>query len=358
MSINNFINQIKKTVYSEEAGEAIANPSETNDIELTADTADTGAGNNNTEIFTKDEVKEILKINRNVNQLTSNTTKTFAILGDSVSAFPGYMPENPNYDPENPKEPKYYQSWYLEKNQGQGGNYPVKTVNDMWWAQVVDQANLTMICNSSWSGTCISTKLGTGHSFADRVANDFGEHRANTSSPDFLFILGGANDREKNADLGADNLVKAINDVNTSTEGWTNLTEINETTSETMINHILNGIPSDAKPVPYTYWRADDNRVNMLNKTLPAFCYLIDYLKKYNPNTKIYNIIINKVLRNNVPEGMLSICRIFGIKSIEITDFPGGNNDRLYLNGGHPTTEGQRLIADKVLSALKSDVHY
>ncbi len=342
MSKNNFINQIKKTVYSEDAGEAIANPSETNDIELTADAADTGAGSDNTDTFTKDEVKkEFLKFNRNVNQLIKNTNKTFAILGDSVSAFPGYMPEIPYWDPENyygRKEPEYYLSWYLEGGHTQGKN-AVTTVDDMWWAQVADQANLSMICNSSWSGTCIGRVPDTCHSFIDRAPMDFGECRANTSSPDYLFILGGANDITKNAEAGGNFVKDAIKHYNEGIKS-------------------LHNIPN---PVPYDYWLTKDKQ--MLQYTLPAFCYLIGYLKHYNPNTKIYNIILNnalttKNLNTDVPDGMRIIGKMFGIKSIEIPEIPGREDDGKYINSGHPTTEGQRLIANKVISALNFDSKY
>ena len=61
------------------------------------------------------------------------------ILGDSYSTFEGFVPEG-------------YDIYYFENGYS---DTDVTKVSQTWWHQVVDEADLNLILNNSWSGSTI-----------------------------------------------------------------------------------------------------------------------------------------------------------------------------------------------------------
>lgn len=112
----------------------------------------------------------------------------FSILGDSYSAFMGYV------DPETNDAWPYYE------------NIGVTEVGQMWWRQLMDSTGWQLERNNSFSGALISNydylEYYGKHSFLRRM-DDLGD-------PNVIFIFGGANDVWREVALGDDVF-----------EGWT-----------------------------------------------------------------------------------------------------------------------------------------
>ncbi len=99
------------------------------------------------------------------------TGKSFAILGDSISTYDGYVPTG-------------YKVFYP---------YPtgdVRDVNQTWWMQVVNKLGGTLLSNDSYSGSCVA---GGGDSAAHNTAR-LKTLKQQDISPDVILIYMGTND--------------------------------------------------------------------------------------------------------------------------------------------------------------------
>ncbi|UJL25278.1 hypothetical protein HZL39_09695 [Lactiplantibacillus plantarum] len=114
--------------------------------------------------------------------------KTVSIVGDSYSAFTGWVPEGNSI--------KY------------DGTYNgVTSVTNMWWYKVIQKFNMSLMLNESWSG---STICNTGYNAADatttsfltRITKRYGATNTLGQKPQVLFILGGLNDTWAKSPLG------------------------------------------------------------------------------------------------------------------------------------------------------------
>jgi hypothetical protein len=107
-------------------------------------------------------------------------SKTFSVLGDSISTFRGYT-ENP---------------WYPDANNN------VKDVTQTWWHLLSKETGLAMASNISYSGSCICYN-GIGEGTADQADRAFITRMPNLVSADYIFVFGGTNDSWMNvAELG------------------------------------------------------------------------------------------------------------------------------------------------------------
>lgn len=101
--------------------------------------------------------------------------KTFSVLGDSYSAYQGYIPEGYAY------------------------HYPagsVDTPGEMWWGELAASTGMTMLVCNAYSGSALSY---TGQ-FPDRPSGASAERLANLGdSPDIIIIMMGLNDFNQNA---------------------------------------------------------------------------------------------------------------------------------------------------------------
>lgn len=110
----------------------------------------------------------------------------FSILGDSFSAFQGYV------------EPATNDVWYCPPP----NNYvDVTSVEQMWWHKVATKTGWVLDVNNSFSGSLVSNFWGfnTGlyfspHSFIRRMDN--------LGNPDVILVFGATNDIYKRAALG------------------------------------------------------------------------------------------------------------------------------------------------------------
>ena len=237
-------------------------------------------------------LEEIVNLYNSIEDIKESLTKnlsyigkTFSIIGDSYSAYTGWIPEG-------------YNSYY--GNDEKDTYKSVTSPAQMWWHILSSQLKMPLINNGSWAGTTICT---TGYSGADytksafvtRVKSLFGENNTTAVKPDFIFVFGGTNDDWANSPIGE---------------------------------------------LKYSDWTTDD-----LKSVLPAFCYLLDYIKLYNPHATIINVV-NEGMDETIATGMATACEHYGAVNMGLTGI-----NKL---GGHPSATGQATIADEIMTVLKS----
>lgn len=208
----------------------------------------------------------------------------FSVLGDSYSAFEGFV------DPENNDVWVYNQ-------------IGVTSVEQMWWHQVAVGMGWVMDKNNSFSGSLVSnySDFDSGgyyaqHSFLRRMDNLF--------DSDVIFILGGANDVYREAPFG-----------------------------------------------DYVYADWTDEQ---LCKFRPALAYMLDYLKRRYPNSKLYFLLetspfpalIPEETRLDFIESTHRITNHYGVDCIDLT---------IHKDWEHPDVQGQQDIARQVLEVLGVD---
>ena len=70
---------------------------------------------------------------------------------------------------------------------------------------------------------------------------------------------------------------------------------------------------------------------------------MIAYIKKYNPQARIINII-NTDLKSEITNGMVSACEHYGIENIVLSN--------IGKTGWHPNKEGMEAIKNQIISIL------
>ena len=205
--------------------------------------------------------------------------KTLAILGDSYSTFEGWLPKG-NYI--------YYPN----------ENVPDMTrAEDTWWQLLIAKRGFRLLINDSSSGTTVSTSVRPEHVITDafimRMKNSLSAAGVNGEKPDCILLFGGTND------------------------GWTD-------------------VPVGENQ--YADWTDAD-----LKRILPAFCYMLDYVTKQNPQAEIA-AIVNTEFADDMTEGMREACAHYNVKCILLHD--------ISKVCGHPDRQGMRQIAEQVDAAL------
>ena len=100
---------------------------------------------------------------------------TFAVMGNSISTYYGYIPDG-------------YKVFYTEDREKKYGIQ----VGDTWWMQLSRLSGLTFLANASWSGSRVSCDLLD--SDAPFVSNARVAAVGRAGIPDIIFIMGGTND--------------------------------------------------------------------------------------------------------------------------------------------------------------------
>lgn len=218
-----------------------------------------------------------------IGKVHDNSKLTFSILGDSYSAYPKWIEEG-------------YASWFNDNGNTDTNN--MTSFTQMWWYLLMQETGYSLLRNESYSGTTIST---TGYSGVDSTATSFttrmkkgiGEERTLEPKPNIIFVLGGQNDSWANSPIGS---------------------------------------------VKYSGWSTED-----LKSTLPSFCYMIEYLKKWNPQARIINII-NDGLKSEIITGMIEACNYYNVEYVQLTNITKEN--------GHPNKQGMIDIKNQIIKIL------
>ena len=198
------------------------------------------------------KAENAIGVDRNAKQ----TYYAIGVLGDSYSAFEGWIPDG------------YQPSYGVNNYNG------IISVRQMWWWILADRTGATIMRNSSYSG---STICNTGYNGADatktsyltRAAADFGASKVLEPKPDLIIIFGGTNDDWAGTALG------------------------------------------EAK---YADWTADD-----LKTVAPAFCKLISDLTEYNPGADIV-FVLNTGMGTEITARFKEICTHYSVLCVELSD--------------------------------------
>jgi hypothetical protein len=209
--------------------------------------------------------------------------RTLAILGDSYSTYKGWIPQD-------------YLYWYADE--GNECENDLRSVRQTWWWNLIREQEVLLVANCSYSG---STVCNTGYdaqdasdsSFICRMKRELGEERKMSGQPDILIVFGGTNDFWAQSPVGK---------------------------------------------IQYGGWEEKD-----LKSFGPAFCYMMDYLKRENPASCIYNVV-NDEITGEIREIMAEVCRHYGILNIELQGIEKEN--------GHPDVNGMAAIKSQILKAI------
>ncbi len=204
---------------------------------------------------------------------------TLSILGDSYSTFEGEVPEG-NYI--------FYPMAEIDD---------VTAAKDTWWYQLIRMRDMRLLINDSSSGTTVSTSVREQHrvedAFVMRMRRSLSALGINGEKPDCVLLFGGTNDDWLDVPLG---------------------------------------VPQ------YSDWQAAD-----LRQILPAYCCMLDYVQKNNPDAAIY-AILNTDMKPDVTRGIRDVCAHYGIPCIVL--------DGISKKCGHPDRLGMRQIAEQVDRAM------
>lgn len=206
------------------------------------------------------------------------------IFGDSYSTFAGHIPEG-------------YPSYYTEELLIERSD--ITKVTETWWYQVIQEANLNLVMNNSWSG---STMCHTGYndkdcsqtsSFICRLRKLTEEGFFKENKIDKVFVFGGTNDSWTTGPMGEE---------------------------------------------MYENWKEED-----LFCKLPGISYFMYLLKNTLPEAEIY-CLLNPQLKPYVTNVLMNSCEKFGITPITFEHVDKIN--------GHPTIQGMREIKEGVLKVI------
>lgn len=235
------------------------------------------------EVETRGVFDSLSEFEKTLNSAIVSAPRMIGIIGDSYSAYKDWISAD-------------YLEWYSDDGNAQTND--VSDVTHMWWWKLCNETGRTLLRNSSFSGSTICNTGENGAdssktSFVTRAMKDFGVAKTLEVKPEEIFVFGGTNDTWLNAPVGT---------------------------------------------AKYSDWNEDD-----LKSVLPAFCYMIACVKKYNPGVKIYNIV-NDMLSEHIKDGMASVCEFYGVTNIVLNNISKDN--------AHPNIAGMEQIKNQIIEAL------
>lgn len=235
--------------------------------------------------------------------------KKVSILGDSISAYPGYVTPSSNA--------VFYPS---------GNNSPacdVNSVDDMWWKIVLDKSGMVLGANNSYSGRTLKASATTANV----------EALGANGVPDIILVYLGTNDANQQITLGT---------LDTSVPFNVNSSEVsgNETLGTNLTRSQVEALG---------------------NSTFYEACRtLIIRLQWYYPAAKIVFILVGfgsyeRFFANNpYRQATIECCDLHGVDYID-TRKAGFHMPRLTkytFQRVHPTKEGMKLIGEYVYNKL------
>lgn len=209
-----------------------------------------------------------------------NRDCTLTILGDSISTFQGYIPAH---------QDTYYPN--LEKVPD------MQRVEETWWHQLTQRRNIRILKNDSYSGSTVCNhtrdKQPPESAFIYRMTLSLSEAGIAGEKPDVIVIFGGTNDSWLDREIGE---------------------------------------------VKYSDWTQEELRC-----VLPAYCKLLDYTTKNNPQAAVYCVFYDEI-KPEIIDGMTAAAVHFGANAVRLEGIDKSN--------GHPTRCGMAQIAQQIERAL------
>ena len=219
--------------------------------------------------------------------------RNVSILGDSWSTYYKWIPSGND-------------TWYAVGGVD-GVNAESNSLNDVkqtWWWMFSNETLVNMLIDESLSGSFVATypkNYTIRIPFIPRMKRSIGEERTLESKPDLIIIEGGTNDG--------------------------------------------NSSGCETGDVMYSGWTDED-----LGKTIPAFCYILDYLKKWNPGAVIVNIVNPFIGENtgktDIITKMKTACEHYSVMNLKMM-FIGREN-------GHPNPAGMLQIKNQLIGYLNA----
>ncbi len=205
------------------------------------------------------------------------------ILGDSYSTFEGFIP-------------KGYAAYYTNAEKEETD---VSDVNQTWWHQLISETDGSLLRNCSYSGTTVcNTGYGgedcSDKSFIARLDKLIAENYFKENKVDTFFLFGGTNDSWANSPIGE---------------------------------------------LMYSGFKKED-----LFSVLPAFCYLLDKIRKNLPDAKVF-CILNTELNPVIEDGFKEACKKYSIDIVQLSDID--------KRSGHPTILGMKQIKEQIIENIK-----
>ena len=214
--------------------------------------------------------------------------KNVIIMGDSYSTYKGCIPEG-------------FRHYYGKRDREETFFAETFKLEDTWWYQTVNELNLNLVQNNSWSGSTIcytgydNADVSTTSSFIYRLENLCREDFFNKNDIDTMIVFGATNDNWTGGPLG-----------------------------ETKFEN----------------WQKSD-----LYSVKPAICYYLHQIKEKAPSVNVY-FIINPHLRKEIISCIIDACARYNFNYIILDDFD--------KEDGHPTALGMNQIHKQVTSFLKN----
>ena len=228
--------------------------------------------------------------------------KTLSILGDSISAYKGYIPDG-------------YEAYYDGETAG------VLSVEQMWWSIVAGELGYRISTVNAWSGS----RVATIENPESAMCMDRTGQLAENGIPDVIIILGGVNDFLRVTPLG----------------NWENQAEPGSETFRQAYAMMLEKI------------RANYPDADVWCCTLPVWEWdgEPDDPETSGGQTKVDFDEAIRIIAGDFDCGVIELDH-FGITRENLQLYVGDYIEKTGT-GLHPNAAGQELIARKIIQALK-----
>ena len=233
--------------------------------------------------------------------------KKFSILGDSISTFEGHS-NNTDANTTIGNNKVYYGG-----EVGTGREY-IKDVNGTWWKMLINETNMELVVNNSWSGSLVFDERIDACGYASRCFNLHNDH--NNDQPEIILVYLGTNDAHQNINVG--------------------------TYSKEEIDEFLTN-----EKMPSSFIEAYALMIHNIKRKYPnadIFCFS---LLPFECLPKHRNEVFDTIIRQMVDHFKVNLIDLHNDCIIK-------PNMEYYSEGGcvHPNSKGMQSICDCVKSAL------
>ena len=183
--------------------------------------------------------------------------------------------------------------------EGNACYYPCEHVDDVlqvehtWWHRLMQRHNMKLLVNDSYSGATVCTNTRDGQPFSSAFTERAKRSFSGDVKLDYIFLFGCTND------------------------SWLERTI---------------GEPK------FGSWTDED-----LFQVLPAYSFVLDYLTKHNPQTKVV-AVLNTQLNPKIHAGMQAAAQHYGVTAVVL--------EEIDKQCGHPSAFGMNQIARQIEEAL------
>lgn len=177
--------------------------------------------------------------------------------------------------------------------------YPCEHVDDVlqvehtWWHRLMKRNDMKLLVNDSYSGATVCTNTRDGQPFSSAFTERAKRSFSGDVKLDYIFLFGCTNDSWLERTIGEPKF-----------EDWT-----------------------------------DED----LFQVLPAYSFILDYLKKNNPQTKVV-AVLNTGLHPQIHAGVLAEANHYGVTAVVLEDID--------KQCGHPSALGMDQIAQQIEAVL------